>query len=282
VRIRSAKVYRYRLPLRAPLRLRDQTIVEREGLLLRLESDTGHVGWGDAAPLPAFSRETCDDAEQVLLRCARRLAGFDTPDDYAYFEGAEIAKTDDMASVGFAVESAYFGLHADRGHTPLYKHLRSSASTRVRLNALLSGDEEFVLAEADRLKDTTFSAAKLKVGRNSIEEDAAIVMKVRELLPPPFRLRLDANRAWDFDTARAFASRIHAAEIDYLEEPLRDPFQLPEWLEATQIPFALDETLHEFHLEVQRNFSRQQIHSEEFIGHIKQLLTVFRAAEAVV
>jgi len=282
VKIARAEVFRYSLPLRAPLTLRGETIERRDGLLLRLESGEGHVGWGDAAPLPGFSRETAADAERVLLRCARRLAGFEIPADYSYYEGAEIAKTDDMASVGFAVESAYFGMLADAAHVPLYKYFRASAAHDVRINALLAGGEEQVLAQADQLRGAGFAAAKLKVGGRPVGEDIAIVRKVRELLPPPFLLRLDANRQWEFDTALEFAAATTDCAIDYLEEPVKEPFRLVEFHERTGTPYAVDETLHEFHLEIQRSFTRGQIQSEAFAEHIKRLLEVFRAARAVV
>ena len=71
MKIRRTDVYRYTLPLKEPLTLRGETFAEREGLLLRVESDTGAHGWGEAAPLPGFSTENCDQAEDVMLRCAR-------------------------------------------------------------------------------------------------------------------------------------------------------------------------------------------------------------------
>ncbi|MBI1319088.1 MAG: o-succinylbenzoate synthase [Candidatus Hydrogenedens sp.] len=282
MRIASAEVYRYHLPLHAPLTLRGETIDHRDGLLLRLESEGGHAGWGDAAPLPGFSKESAEDAERVLLRCARRLAGFAVPEDYAYFEGAEIAKTDDMASVGFAVESAYFGMLADAAHLPLYKYFRSSAAHGVRLNALLTGGEEQVLTQAERLRGTGFAAAKLKVGGRPLTEDIALVRKVRELLPPPFQLRLDANRQWTMETAESFANATLDCRLDYIEEPINEPFRLVEFYENTGAEYAVDETLHEFHLEIQRSFTRDQVQTEEFAQHVKNLLEVFRSASAVV
>lgn len=40
---------------------------ERHGILLKLETDQGKVGWGEIAPLPGFSQETYEEALADLL-----------------------------------------------------------------------------------------------------------------------------------------------------------------------------------------------------------------------
>ncbi|MFO1491253.1 MAG: enolase C-terminal domain-like protein [Kiritimatiellia bacterium] len=57
------------------------------------------------------------------------------------------------------------------------------------------------------------------------------------------RLRLDANQAWDLHDATAFARAVADLPVDYLEEPLQNPAQLPKFARDTGAPIALDETL---------------------------------------
>lgn len=40
---------------------------KREGVLIRLESSSGGVGWGEVAPLPGFSKETLEEALKDLI-----------------------------------------------------------------------------------------------------------------------------------------------------------------------------------------------------------------------
>lgn len=281
MKIRRADVYKFYLPLKSPLHLRGETVHQREGLLLRLEAEDGSHGWGEAAPLPGFSGENVEQAQEVLLRCARRLAGMEIPAEYGYFEGAEIARSDDCASVGFAVEAAWFAMLADSARTPLYHYLNPAASDRLRVNALLSGEEEFVLARADAAREAGYSAAKLKVGGDPVEA-AALCQKVRGLLPAPIILRADANRAWNMAEAEAFAYAAADCHLDYVEEPLHDPFRLPEFLQSTGMPYAVDETLHEFHVEIKATFDRETVKTPAFAEHVRKLLTVFHHAHAVV
>lgn len=39
----------------------------RKGILIRLESDRGQIGWGEVAPLPGYSKESLDEALEDLI-----------------------------------------------------------------------------------------------------------------------------------------------------------------------------------------------------------------------
>ena len=80
VRISDCRLFRYRLPLAEPLTLAGRVIHEREGVLIRVDSDSGASGWGDVAPLPAFSRESIEDAEAEIASLAKRLRGAEFDD----------------------------------------------------------------------------------------------------------------------------------------------------------------------------------------------------------
>src|SRR4051812_11635942 len=56
---------RYRLPFRAAVRTAHGVWAEREGVIVRLDGETGSAGFGEAAPLPGFSRETVDEIAAV-------------------------------------------------------------------------------------------------------------------------------------------------------------------------------------------------------------------------
>jgi O-succinylbenzoate synthase len=56
-------------------------------------------------------------------------------------------------------------------------------------------------------------------------------------------LRLDANRAWGFGEAVAFARAVRDVRVEYVEEPLADAALLPRFADDTDLPVALDESL---------------------------------------
>ncbi len=232
------RIFRYRLPLAAPLRLAGQVIHERAGVLVRIDSGSGASGWGDAAPLPGFSRETVQEAETELTAWAG--AGFDTGGDdrESWLSGGLAAAS---PSVRFALETAL---------ARLSRRMEDAAAAElacfegaVPVNGLLAGSREEVLADARRLRDGGCRAVKLKVGGRPVAEDVGLTRAVRDVIGDAVSLRLDANRSWSLEQGVAFGRQLGGAGVEYLEEPLRDPSQLRELFDATGIPVALDESL---------------------------------------
>src|SRR5882757_4517022 len=59
---------RYRLPFRAPVRTAHGLWAERDGVIVRLDGETGSAGYGEAAPIPWFGTETIDEVEATCLK----------------------------------------------------------------------------------------------------------------------------------------------------------------------------------------------------------------------
>lgn len=74
---RVAAIYRYSLPMEAGVVLRNQRLKTRDGLLIHLQQD-GLQGWGNC-PLPEFSQETLDQAQQATLAWVQAWAAGELP-----------------------------------------------------------------------------------------------------------------------------------------------------------------------------------------------------------
>ncbi len=212
----------YALPLAEPVAWGGVAQTERRGVLVRAETDLGSVGWGDAAPLPGFSRETLQETTAALERAARGDAS-DLPS--AAQCGLDLALADAEAQ--------------DAGRRLAFSP--DPAVTLPLAGLVLNGPG--AEARAERLAEAGYRTLKLKVGRESVDADAALIRAARDAVGPAVALRLDANRAWSGADARRFADALGDVALDFIEEPLADPTGLPElWLD-TGLPLALDETL---------------------------------------
>ncbi len=262
-RVARAALFRYRLPLAAPLRLAGRTWTQREGLLLRLTDAEGRAGWGEAAPLPGFSRETRAEAEAALqaacdaLNARRALnAGRALSAERALDVPAQ------PPSVRFAIVQAAAALRAHAAGRSLADVLAEATgaapAATIHLNALVDGPPDAALDAARRLRAQGYRAVKLKVGRRPLADEAALVRDLARVLVPAApdgdgdgsggdgaALRLDANRAWTFGEAVTFADAVAGVPLDYVEEPLADAARLPDLAAATGWPLALDETTRE-------------------------------------
>lgn len=252
--VADVDLYRYELPLTTPIELGTETTGHRRGLLVRLTTADGAVGWGEAAPLPGFSAETLADVIEHAHSGTHQWTGtrIPFPEDSLDRALRTLPAGDACpASLRFALESAVVDLLATADRTSLAAVLGAPRST-VELNALipdlLDGGEE----QAARLRDAGYRAVKVKVGRGGATKEADHLRALRRALGDEIALRLDANRAWSMEVAVAFAEALGDVGVAYIEEPLTDPARLEPFVAQTGLPVALDETTREVGPEVLR------------------------------
>ena len=190
------RAYLYRLPLK--------DAGSREGILLR----QGNC-WGDAAPLPGWSRETLDEVQACLSR------------------GEDLVP----ASLRFALETI------EENWTPQRQ--------KVPLNALLDGAENEILAGALRAYREGCRCLKIKTSGVDVARLPDLLNEITRETGGLCQLRLDPNRSWSFDESLRLAEKLSHLPIEYFEEPLADSSRLPELIARSACPIALDETLRE-------------------------------------
>jgi o-succinylbenzoate synthase len=120
----------------------------------------------------------------------------------------------------------------------------AAVRAEVPVNALVPA------VDANRAADLVAEAVaagittvKVKVGDGSPAEDADRVAVVREALGPAGRIRLDANGAWDVDTAVAALNRLAGFDLELVEQPVADLADLARVRRRVAVPIAADESL---------------------------------------
>lgn len=202
----SLRAFRYKLPLVSPIRLKGEWVSHREGVLLNRDDH-----WAEAAPLPGFSRESLDDVISEL-----HTGDAESPSLRFAFSMLDMADR----LTGTAIDDVC-----------------------VHVNALVQGTDEEIQLQCLRLAESNCSAVKLKV-RDPIR-DVSLVHRLRDHMGSGVKIRLDANRAWNYDQAISFLANVRSSNVEYIEEPLESPDRLESLFAHTQVPYALDETLSE-------------------------------------
>jgi L-alanine-DL-glutamate epimerase-like enolase superfamily enzyme len=80
LRITEIVVYRARIPLVAPFRIALGVISEAESLFVRVDTDAGVSGWGEASPVSQITGETQATSVAAAAELARLLLGKDPLD----------------------------------------------------------------------------------------------------------------------------------------------------------------------------------------------------------
>jgi o-succinylbenzoate synthase len=282
MKIIAANLFTYRLPLTQPLLLKNTTVKERRGCLIKLTADSGAVGWGETAPLPGFSTELLDHTVRQLITLKPALFGISFSIDLAKLSiifkswlGAYAL----APSVQCGIEMAVLNTLAAHESYTLAEILSNRHTSIVRLNGLIAGDASAV-AMARKLRLDGFDSVKLKIGRGSIADDIEHTRQVNLELGDEVALRLDANRAWTFDDASHFVEAITDCPIEYIEEPLADPSRLAEFYARTGLPVAIDESLIEMAPDDLRNhkYLAAIVLKPTLIGGFEKTITFARAA----
>lgn len=224
---RNVAIYRYSLPMEAGVVLRNQRLKTRDGLLIHLQQGE-QQGWGEIAPLPEFSEETLEQAQQAALAWAQAWQAGEPPAAIAW------------PSVAFGTSCALAEL---AGQLPQQADYRKAP--------LCTGDPDELFEVLAALPGE--KVAKVKVGLYEAVRDGMVVNVLLEALPD-LKLRLDANRSWTRAKADGFAKYVNPSwrdRIAFLEEPCKTRDESRDFAQTTGIAIAWDESVREADFVVQ-------------------------------
>ena len=85
-----------------------------------------------------------------------------------------------------------------------------------------------------------FDTVKVKM---RVPTDVDLVARVRDVVGPRVALRVDANAAWDVETAVAVAGRLALLDVELLEQPVASLEELAEVRRRGSVPIAADESV---------------------------------------
>lgn len=240
MRIHASRVIPYRLPLRADWASAQGGFAGRRGWLLRLETDSGLVGWGDCAPLPEY------DVAGEMAALKQALTGLDLDTARQQLKPARL-----HPAVRCAADVALSDLASQQAGQPLAHWLAHDAAQQVRCNAALGALDASMPQRVQAAIAAGFEVLKLKVGLKPVGHELTMLRQLAEKLPTGIALRLDANRAWNMADARHFIAGMAGLPLEMLEEPLAQPdlAGLANLQSLTEVPLALDESLPELGLD---------------------------------
>jgi muconate cycloisomerase len=225
MRISHIETHAVRIPLKPARRMitaLGQHVVS-DYVLVRIGTDAGIEGAGEATVMPMWSGETVWGAKAVIDHLfASALIGCD-PTNIAEIDArmARACQLNWFAKA--AVEMACWDLAGKAAGQPVYQLLGGAARglTIVCRFSMGAYEPQRAQARAKELVAEGFDTIKVKVG-GPAEQDIARVRAVREAIGPERAIVIDANCGWNAETAIHCVQALDDCGISLVEQPTPD------------------------------------------------------------
>jgi D-galactarolactone cycloisomerase len=213
-------------------------------MLLKMTTDTGIVGWGEAFG-PAFVNQTIIDKYYKDYLIGKDPLDIEVIWEDLYNMMRDHCQKGNCIEAISAVDIALWDIKGKFFNQPVYKLLGGTPRKRLMPYATglyrnqLPTVVEDLVEEAKTYVEQGFKAIKLKIGFG-IDDDIRVVEAVRKAVGDDIMLMIDANHAYNASIAIRLCKAIEKFNITWFEEPV-PPEDIEGYLEVkgkTTIPIA--------------------------------------------
>lgn len=233
---------KFRIPSKFALGTRTQSF----NVLVKIISDEGIIGVGEACPFPVYSSETGKSIVEAIenyLKPAligkdfRHIASLNNIMDKV-LSGNNFAKS--------AVDIALYDLVGKYLNVPVHMLLGGKFRDKIEVNSSVAiGSPEEMTQKCIEMVDRGFKYIKLYAGRDSLKDDIARLEAIREKIGYKAQIYLDINQQWSVSDALKSINELQKFDILFVEQPVPkwDLMGLKEVKDRSPIPIAADESV---------------------------------------
>lgn len=245
MRIVGIKVFLAELQYVEPFKIALGTLAISRNVIVKILTDEGIVGWGEASPSRRITGETVESTMYAVKNYLKPILVGKDPicvNDIL----KEIDKNlQGHTSAKAAVDMALYDILGKNSNLPLYRLLGSSRNTVVTDITIGIKSPEEMAKSAVEFVNRGFRTLKIKVGMDPLE-DVERVRAVREAVGNKIIIRVDANQGWTPKQAVKTIKTVEKYDIELVEQPV------PWWdlngmafvRENIDTPIAADESVH--------------------------------------
>ena len=245
MKITEMKIYPISIPLEKPFKIALGTSYEYKGVLVKLETDQGIYGWGEAAPSDSITGETQGTVMAVLEERIRQL-----------IIGSEVLEVEELLN---KVDGAVLHNPSAKAAIDIAIHDIIGKVSVLPIRNLIGGHKEEIdtsltigieskeesVKRAQELVEEGAKVIKVKIGLDW-KEDVERVKAIRDVVGYDVRLRLDANQGYSVKEAINALSAMERYEIEFCEQPVHhsDILGMAKVRANIGIPIMADESVH--------------------------------------
>ena len=231
------------LQLKEPFAIANETIEVADNILIRLETETGIIGWGCSTP-DAVTSETKDTVLRNFEAAKRLVIGCD-PTRINLLNFALDSDIKGNSSLKAGINMALYDIIGKMAGIPLFRLLggyREKIATSVTIGL---NNTNLMVEKAKQIVSDGFKFIKIKCGIN-VDDDIENIIAISEAVGPTIKLRLDANEGYSVEEALRIVKTLekNAVAIEMLEQPTKADYlySLKDVARQCSVPIMADET----------------------------------------
>lgn len=218
--IKSIEPIAVSLPMLKPVIMAGEQIHRADNVLVRIETDTGLVGWGEAASAPTMTGDTIESIVSAVHHLGQALRGrvmADIAGALAAMDGRMYGNSGAKA----AIEIALHDLTGRATAMPMHALLGDQLRNRAPLMCVVgTGDFDGDLRDAEKKKAAGFTAYKIKVGIDTAAKDAERTIAICKALGGGLVISADANQGFSTDEAVSYVRTVKGSGLNFFEQPV--------------------------------------------------------------
>lgn len=222
MKIQDIQVGEIRIPLKKPFKTALRQVDILENAVVKITTDTGHVGYGEAAITPVITGDTMGSIKWAILEHIEpKLIGrsIDNFEELMYILGNSLVNN---SSPKAAVDMALYDLYGQLYDIPVYKLLGGYRS-EITTDITISVNEPVEMVE-DSLNavEKGYETLKIKVGKDW-KKDLERLKSIRKAIGYGVNIRVDANQGWTPKEAIRIIRKMEdlGLDIELVEQPVK-------------------------------------------------------------
>ena len=227
-----------------PMKVAFATIVDMDSCIVKVLTDEGIIGYGEAAPLPFVTGDNLGTVLAVGKEMREALIGMDPRAIGAIHRVMDRLYAGNGA-VKAGIDIACYDIAAKAAGVPLYKYLGGD-DPHIHSDVTIGIDTPERMAEkALEWIDKGFDILKIKLGED-ILTDADRMYAIHEAASRKARLRVDANQGWSVKDTLKVGKELAVLGVELIEQPVaaNDFDGLKEIRDRSPLLIAADESCH--------------------------------------
>jgi len=225
MKITKAELFLTKVPVTRAHKMAIGTTYHQECVYLKLHTDEGLVGLGEAPHMVRYSGY--GETQQTV---ASSLRDFLVPavlgKDPFRIEELQTAMDRSLPWNGrakSAVNMALYDIVGKALETPVYNLLGGKCRDAMLLSwSIPIVDFDAGVKEAEQMLEKGIRVFKVKVGRDDPMDDVEMVKRIRKMAGEDVSVRVDANQAYDVKTSIKVINAIEPYNIAFMEQPVHE------------------------------------------------------------